>query len=75
MNNEIKESVKKEFFAEEYESKKDVPSSLKNLSLKQANYWAKVYDAVLGKQSEEDSSAKAKSARIAWSQTNKKFNL
>ena len=68
----IGESVE---LSEKYKSKKDVPSSLTNLSLTQANYWADVYDAVLGKQGKETKAAKSKSAKIAWKQTKKKYDL
>jgi len=56
--------------AEIWDSKKDVPKSLKKLSLAQANYWAKVYDAL--KESGKDESSAAK---IAWMQTKKKYSL
>ena len=55
---------------EVWNSKKDVPNSLKKLSLSQANYWSKVYDAL--KESGKDESSAAK---IAWTQTKKKYSL
>lgn len=60
---------------EKYESKKDVPKSLSNLKLHQANYWAKVYDGVLSSMDKEDKESKSRAAQIAWKQTKKKYDL
>ena len=47
-----------------YASRADVPSQLGSLTVPQANYWGRIYDAVLARDGDT-----AKAARIAWFQT------
>lgn len=49
-----------------YASRADVPPQLGSLTVPQANYWSRVYDAVLARDGDAE-----KAARIAWYQTRK----
>lgn len=47
-----------------YASRRDVPPQLRALTVPQANYWSRVYDAVKARDGD-----RSKAARIAWYQT------
>lgn len=59
-----------------YTSRADLPPQLKSLTLPQANYWSKVFDAVKGREVDAGASdrlASGKAAGIAWHQTRKQL--